>query len=430
MSTRPSDETQSTSWPLSSHAKSTAPSKYKYYHYDQDGDNPMLPLGPIGLIDMIGTRDLAEAVNHQLHTRRLQYMESNLDFLQNLPGFLREDYRLSANCPRFATGEGRAELPNTVRGHDLYILCDVLNYAVTYPFYGLEKPMSPDEHYQDLKRIILAASGKARRINVIMPFLYSGRQHKRNARESLDCAFMLEELAQLGVANFLTFDAHDPRVANASPILGFENVMAIYQIIKAMKREMPELHRHNDRFMVIAPDEGAMDRAMYFARMLDCPIGTFFKRRDYTRVVDGRNPIISHEFLGEDARGLSVLIVDDMIASGDSMLDIAREMKARHAERVYCTATFALFTSGLDRFNQAYQDGIINRLFATNLTYRSPELLASPWYIDVDLSKYIALIIDALNHDASLSDLLDPSPKIAKLLAAPQENASAIATES
>ncbi len=276
--------------------------------------------------------------------------------------------------------------------------------------------MSPDEHYLDLKRVILAISGKARRINVIMPFLYESRQHKRNGRESLDSAFMLEELHALGVTNILTFDAHDPRVANAIPISGFENIPATYQIIKAMKRHMPELSECNENLMIISPDEGAIQRAMYFSTLLNAPLGTFFKRRDFTRIIDGRNPILSHEFLGDEADGKNVLIFDDMIASGDSMLDIAREMKERRAGHVHCAATFALFSHGLERFDEAYEAGIIERVYSTNLIYHHPDLLQRPWYVDVNMAKYVALLIDAINHDASLSALLDPTTKIRRLL--------------
>lgn len=387
-----------------------------YYIYDQYGDNQMDPVGPVGLIDLAGSRDFTRLVNDFLYRRRLEYLDRTPEVADNRPGFLRRDYRLDAECTRWATGEGFAKLNSTARGHDVYILCDVHNYSCSYELFGKRKPMSPDEHYQDLKRVILAISGKARRINVIMPLLYSGRQHKRNGRESLDSAFMLEELSRLDVANLLTFDAHDPRVANSVPISGFENIRPTYQIIKAMKRHVPSLHAINEDFMVIAPDEGALSRAMYFSRMLNAPLGTFYKRRDYTRIVDGRNPILSHEFLGDDADGLSVLIVDDMISSGDSMLDIAREMKARRAKHVYCAATFALFADGVERFDQAHEEGLFDLVFATNLTYRRPELLRRDWFVDVNMTKYVALLIDAINHDASLSMLLDPTTKIRNLL--------------
>jgi ribose-phosphate pyrophosphokinase len=276
--------------------------------------------------------------------------------------------------------------------------------------------MSPDDHYQDLKRVILACSGKARRINVIMPFLYESRQHKRNSRESLDCAFALEELYNLGVANIITFDAHDERVANAIPLSGFESIPATYQIIKEMYRQIPNLNFSDGKFMIVSPDEGGITRAMYFASILGVPLGTFYKRRDYTRIVNGRNPIIAHEFLGESVEGLDILIIDDMISSGDSILDIGREMKARGARNVYCSVTFALFTEGIDNFNRAYEEGIIKKVFATNLIHRRPELLAAPWFADVNMCKFVALLIDAINHDSSLSNLINPTEKIKKLL--------------
>lgn len=397
--------------PDSDYAKSDS-----YYIYDQYGNNLMEPLGPIGLISLSADRAFTAKVNNYLYKRRLEYEAHSNNYTMSQPGFLRENYLTEISGDRFTTGEGRVTLASTVRGHDIFILIDVLNYSITYELFGQTKHMTPDEHYQDLKRIILAISGKARRINVIMPFLYESRQHKRNGRESLDSAFMLEELYNLGVSNILTFDAHDPRVANAAPMAGFENISAHYQVIKAMKQLMPELSVKNENLMVISPDEGALQRAMYYSTMLGCRLGTFYKRRDFTQVVEGRNPIISHEFLGESAEGKTILIVDDMIASGDSMLDIAREMKQMNASKVYCSATFALFTSGVDNFNQAYEEGLIDRVFSTNLTYLPPEVLEAPWFVSVNVSKYIALLIDAINHDASLSLLLDPTVKIKRLL--------------
>ncbi len=393
--------------------KHVHPADQNYYAYDQYGDNPMIPVGPIGLVSLAGIETFTTGVNEHLITRREAY-SSESD--RELPGFLRRDYRLGAVIDRFQTGEGRALLMDSVRGHDLFILCDVMNYSVTYSFYGEQKPMTPDEHFADLKRIILAASGKARRINVIMPFLYESRQHRRSSRESLDCAFMLEELDNLGVENVITFDAHDPRVANSTPTSGFESIPLTYQMLKAMTNRIPDLDLNGDNLMFISPDEGAINRAMYYSSMLNAPLGTFYKRRDYTQIVDGRNPITAHEFLGDDVEGKDVIVVDDMISSGDSMLDIAREMKERHARRVFCVVSFALFTSGLDHFNQAYKDGLIDGVLGSNLTYRSPELLAAPWFIDVDCSKFVALIIDAINHDSSLSTLVNQTAKITKLL--------------
>ncbi len=384
-----------------------------YYAYDQYGDNPMIPVGPIGLVPMASSLEFSHKVNDHLITRRSQY-SSEED--RDLPGFLRDNYILDVRCSRFPTGEGKALFKDSVRGHDLFILCDVMNYSVTYDFYGRQKPITPDEHFQDLKRIILAASGKSRRINVIMPFLYESRQHRRSSRESLDCAFMLEELNNLGVENVITFDAHDIRVANSVPISGFESIPLTYQMLKAMSNRIPDLELTGDNLIFISPDEGAIGRSMYYSSMLQVPFGTFYKRRDYTRVVDGRNPISAHEFLGDNVEGKDVIVVDDMISSGDSMLDIAKEMKKRKARRVFCAVSFALFTSGLDKFNQAYEDDLIDGVLGSNLTYRSPQLLAAPWFIDVDCSKFVALIVDAINHDSSLHTLVNQTAKINRLL--------------
>lgn len=393
----------------------SAPTDEKSYsRYNQYGDNPMAPVGPIGLVPLKGSATFTEQVNYYLNKRRSEYQEEA--FVSKYPGFFRQDYRINVDNARFSSGEGKAVVLNSVRGHDLYILADVMNYSCTYKMFGQDNRMSPDDHYQDLKRVILACSGKARRINVIMPFLYESRQHKRNSRESLDCAFALEELYNLGVENIITFDAHDERVANAIPLSGFESLSPTYQIIKEMYRQVPDLHFNNGKFMVISPDEGGISRAMYFASILGVPLGTFYKRRDYTKVVNGRNPIIAHEFLGDSVEGMDILIVDDMISSGDSMLDIAREMKERGARNVFCSVTFGLFTEGVDHFNKAYEEGIINKVFATNLIYRRPELLEAPWFADVNMCKFVALLIDAINHDSSLSNLINPTEKIKKLL--------------
>lgn len=388
-----------------------------YFIYDQYGDNLMEPLGPVGLLPLPSMTDFAESVNEHLYSRRLEYRKRNAAFKEKHPGFLREDYRIPIECFRFDNGEGKVILPETVRGHDLFILVDVLNHSIRYKLHNKEKPMSPDEHYQDLKRLILAISGKAKRINVIMPFLYESRQHKRNDRESLDCAFMLKELQELGVKNIITFDAHDPRVSNAIPINSFENVPPTYQLIKALKKHIPNLGLVNNNLMVISPDEGAISRAMYLASMLGTPLGTFYKRRDYTRVVNGRNPILAHEFLGDKVEGMDVLVMDDMISSGDSMLDIAYELKRRKARHIYCAATFGLFASGLDSFHQAYEKGLIDKVFCTDLIYRTPELRAAPWFEEVKMGKFIALLIDAINHDASLSRLMNSTDKLKRLLA-------------
>ena len=385
-----------------------------YSRYNQYGDNPMAPVGPIGLIPLKGSVAFTEQVNYYLNKRRSEYQQEAI--VSKYPGFYRNDYRIGVDNARFSSGEGKAVVLNSVRGHDLFIVSDVMNYSCTYKMFGQDNRMSPDDHYQDLKRVILACSGKARRINVIMPFLYESRQHKRNSRESLDCAFALEELYNLGVANIITFDAHDERVSNAIPLSGFESLPATYQIIKEMYRQIPDLCFSNGKFMVISPDEGGISRAMYFASILGVPLGTFYKRRDYTKVVNGRNPIIAHEFLGDSVQDMDILIVDDMISSGDSMLDIAREMKDRGARNVYCAVTFGLFTEGIDHFSKAYEEGIINKVFATNLIYRRPELLEAPWFADVNMCKFVALLIDAINHDSSLSNLINPTEKIKKLL--------------
>ena len=385
-----------------------------YSRYNQYGDNPMAPVGPIGLIPLKGSVAFTEQVNYYLNKRRSEYQQEAI--VSKYPGFYRNDYRIGVDNARFSSGEGKAVVLNSVRGHDLFIVSDVMNYSCTYKMFGQDNRMSPDDHYQDLKRVILACSGKARRINVIMPFLYESRQHKRNSRESLDCAFALEELYNLGVANIITFDAHDERVSNAIPLSGFESLPATYQIIKEMYRQIPDLCFSNGKFMVISPDEGGISRAMYFASILGVPLGTFYKRRDYTKVVNGRNPIIAHEFLGDSVQDMDILIVDDMISSGDSMLDIAREMKDRGARNVYCAVTFGLFTEGIDHFSKAYEEGIINKVFATNLIYRRPELLEAHWFADVNMCKFVALLIDAINHDSSLSNLINPTEKIKKLL--------------
>lgn len=389
---------------------------FSYNIYNQYGNNMMNPVGPVGIIPLTGSAVFADSVNYYLGRRRTEYLEQVPDLGATNPGFIRHDYRIPVNTLRFSSGEGKAVIGHTVRGHDLFILVDVMNFSCTYKMHGLINHMSPDDHYQDLKRTILAISGKARRINVIMPFLYESRQHKRNSRESLDCAYMLEELYSLGVENIITFDAHDDRVANAIPTSGFESIPSAYQIIKSLVNTTPDLRICGDTMMVVSPDEGGISRAMYYASMLGVPLGTFYKRRDYTQVVNGRNPIIAHEFLGDTVEGMDIIVVDDMISSGDSMLDIARELKSRKANRIFCATTFGLFTDGLEHFNQAYEQGLITKVFATNLIYRRPELLSAPWFQDVNMAKFTALLIDAINHDASLSKLVDPTEKIRTLL--------------
>ena len=374
-----------------------------------------IPVGPLGLVPLKSCTELGKKVNDYLVTWRRD-RESEHKSTIAFAGYQRDSYIVEARTPRFGSGEAKGTLEESVRGDDLYIMVDVCNYSLTYSLCGMTNHMSPDDHFQDLKRIIAAAAGKARRINVIMPFLYEGRQHKRSSRESLDCALALQELASMGVENIITFDAHDPRVQNAIPRKGFETVQPIYQFIKHLLKVETELEIDSDHMMVISPDEGGMNRAVYFANVLGLDMGMFYKRRDYTRIVDGRNPIVAHEFLGTSVEGKDVIIVDDMISSGESMQDVAAELKRRKARKVFIFATFGLFTNGLEGFDKFHEDGIIDRILTTNLVYQSSELLSRDYYTSVDMSKYIALIIDNLNHDASLSDLLNPTGRINRLL--------------
>ena len=374
-----------------------------------------IPVGPLGLIPLKSCTGLGKKVDDYLVEWRRE-RESEHKSTIAFSGYQRDSYILEANTPRFGSGEGKGTIEESVRGDDLYIMVDVCNYSLTYSLFGMTNHMSPDDHFQDLKRIIAAAAGKARRINVIMPFLYESRQHKRSGRESLDCAMALQELVNMGVENIITFDAHDPRVQNSIPLKGFETVQPIYQFLKHLLKNEPDLQIDSDHMMVISPDEGGTSRAIYFANMLGLDMGMFYKRRDYTKIVNGRNPIVAHEFLGSSVEGKDVLIIDDMISSGESMLDVAKELKRRKARKVFICATFGLFTGGLAKFHKYYQDGLIDRILTTNLVYQTPDLLSRPYYIDVDMSKYIALIIDNLNHDASLSDLLTPTKRINKLL--------------
>ena len=332
-------------------------------------------------------------------------------------GYQRESYLLDAKVPRFGSGEAKGQILESVRGTDLYLLVDVLNYSMTYSLCGNENHMSPDDHYQDLKRIIAAVGGKARRITVIMPFLYESRQHKRTSRESLDCALALQELVSMGVDNIITFDAHDPRVQNAIPLHGFETVQPAYQFIKGLLRNVKDLQLDSSHMMVISPDEGGMGRAIYIANVLGLDMGMFYKRRDYTRIVNGRNPIVAHEFLGTSVEGKDMIIIDDMISSGESMLEVAAALKERKANKIFVFSTFGLFTNGLDKFDKAYENGIIDKVLTTNLIYQTPELLQREWYINCDMSKYIAYIIDTLNHDSSISDLLNPNERIQNIVA-------------
>ena len=375
-----------------------------------------IPVGPLGLIPLKSCEDLGKKVDAWLVEWRKE-SESEHKTTIAFAGYQKDSYIIGAKTPRFGSGEAKGELTESVRGDDLYIMVDVCNYNMTYTMNGLKNHMSPDDHYQDLKRVIAAVGGKGRRINVIMPFLYESRQHKRTGRESLDCAMALRELVDMGVENIITFDAHDPRVQNAIPLKGFETVQPIYQFIKYLLKNEKELEIDSDHMMVISPDECGMGRAVFFANVLGLDLGMFYKRRDYTKIINGRNPIVAHEFLGASVEGKDVIIVDDMISSGESMLDTAKELKRMKARKVFICTTFGLFTGGLKKFDEYYENGIIDRVLTTNLVYQTPELLSKPYYINVDMSKYIALIIDNLNHDASLSDLLNPTGRINRLLA-------------
>ena len=372
-----------------------------------------IPYGTLGIVPLKSCSKMGEKVDDYLvqwREQREHENQSNLAF----SGYKRDSYVVSASTPRFGSGEGKGVLNDSIRGYDLYIMVDVCNYSIEYSLCGTTNHMSPDDHYADLKRVIAAAGGKARRINVIMPFLYESRQHKRSGRESLDCALMLQELTAMGVENIITFDAHDPRVHNSIPLKGFESVSCTYQFIKYLLLGVDDLHIDSEHMMVISPDEGGMGRAVYFANVLGLDMGMFYKRRDYTKIVNGRNPIVAHEFLGTNVEGKDVIIIDDMISSGESMIDVASELKKRGASRVFCATTFGLFTNGFDKFDEAYEKGIIDKILTTDLVYQPDELLSKPWYINVDMSKYMALLIDTLNHDSSISDLLNPVDRIQK----------------
>lgn len=361
-------------------------------------------LGRLGVIGMKGCEEMTYKVNEHLK----KFNEGKNDEI--------DSFIIPSTCPRFGTGEAKAMIMHSIRTYDMYILMDAFNYGVTYNMYGKEHPMSPDDHFQDLKRIISAMGGKAKRITVIMPMLYEGRQHKRIARESLDCAAMLQELENIGVNNIITFDAHDARVQNAIPFTGFENVHPTYQMIKACMKYDDSIMLNTDNTVIISPDEGAIGRCIYYSSVLGIDLGMFYKRRDYSTVVDGKNPIVAHEYMGKDLEGKDVIIVDDMIASGDSMIDVAKQLKKLKARRVLTFATFGLFTEGVEKFDKAYKDGIIDAVFTTNLVYRAPELLNCEWYHEVDMSKYIALIINTLNEEKSISELLTPISRIEKIL--------------
>ena len=370
-----------------------------------------IPAGTLGIIAIDGCQAMGKEVDHFITTWR---HEDGHKFMDDVvfSGYQRDSYLVNAHVPRFGSGEAKGVIDESVRGMDLYILVDVCNYSLTYSMSGNTNHMSPDDHYQNLKRIIAAVGGKAKRINVIMPFLYESRQHQRSSRESLDCALALQELTHMGVDNIITFDAHDPRVQNAIPLSGFETVRPTYQFVKGLLDRYDDLIIDSDHMMAISPDEGATERAVYLANVLNLDMGMFYKRRDYTRVVNGRNPIVAHEFLGSSVEGKDVIILDDMISSGDSILDVAKQLKSRNAKRIFAAATFGLFTNGLDKFDEAYESGLIDGVLTTNLIYQTPELLSRPYYINCDMSKYVALMIDTLNHDGSISDILDPSERI------------------
>ena len=374
-----------------------------------------IPVGPLGFIPLEGCQELGKKVDNYLVEWRKETnvtSEDNAVFVD----YLKDSYIIDTKLPRFGSGEAKGIISESIRGKDLYLMVDVCNYSLTYKMSGHVNHMSPDDHFQNLKRIIAAAAGKARRINVIMPFLYESRQHKRSSRESLDCALALQELVRMGVEHIITFDAHDPRVQNAIPLNSFETVRPTYQFIKGLLSKFDDLKIDSEHLMAISPDEGATERAINLANVLGVDMGMFYKRRDYTRIVDGRNPIVAHEFLGSSVEGKDVIIIDDMISSGDSILDVAKQLKQRKAKRIFAAATFGLFTNGLDKFDKAYEDGLLDGVLTTNLIYQTPELLEQPWYMNCDMSKYIALMIDTLNHDGSINSILNPSARIQRLV--------------
>ena len=370
-----------------------------------------IPVGALGIIALDGCTEMGNRVNDYLVKWRKEDGSAYKDDVV-FNGYERDTYLIDAKVPRFGSGEAKGIINESIRGKDLYLMVDVCNYSLTYSLTGHTNRMSPDDHYQNLKRVIAAVGGKARRLNVIMPFLYESRQHKRSNRESLDCALALQELVRMGVDNIITFDAHDPRVQNAIPLNGFETVRPTYQFVKGLLRRFKDLQIDSEHMMAISPDEGATGRAIYLANVLNLDMGMFYKRRDYTKIVDGRNPIVAHEFLGSSVEGKDVIILDDMISSGDSILDVARQLKQRKAKRIFAAATFGLFTNGLDKFDKAYEEGTIDAILTTNLIYQTPELLDRPYYINCDMSKYIALMIDTLNHDGSISSILNPIDRI------------------
>ena len=380
-----------------------------------DGVSHILPVGTLKIAALESCRALGAAVDRCLVESRKNSAHLYGDAAA-LPGYISDSYLLDCHCPRFGTGEGKGQINDSVRGADLYILVDVCNYSLTYSVCGFENHMSPDNHYQDLKRIISAATGKAKRINVVMPFLYEGRQHKRSKRESLDCSLALRELVDMGVSNVSTFDAHDPRVQNAIPLSGFDSFMPTYQFLKALLDSVPDFQLDNDHLMIISPDEGAMSRAVYFSNILGVDMGMFYKRRDYSTIINGKNPIVAHEFLGDSVKNKDVIIVDDMISSGESMLDVAKQVKERGAKRVFICTTFGLFTDGFDKFDEFYENGYITKVVTTNLNYRDPEIFSKPYYEEADMTRFLATIIESLNHDQTLSKIESPTEKINELL--------------
>lgn len=374
-----------------------------------------IPVGNLGILALESSREMGNRVNDYIVEWRQERSRMEAP-ASSIADYSKDSYLIDCACPRFGSGEAKGLIRESVRGDDLFLLVDVCNYSLTYKVCGQVNHMSPDDHYQDLKRLIAAVGGKARRITVIMPFLYESRQHRRSSRESLDCALALQELTQMGVESIITFDAHDPRVQNAIPLKSFETVQPTYQFIKALLKNVPDIKIDAQNLMVISPDEGALGRAVYYANVLGIDVGMFYKRRDYSRIVDGRNPIIAHEFLGADLEGKDVIITDDMISSGESMIDVATELKRRKANRIFVAATFGLFTNGMDKFDEAVEKGLIYRVMTTNLVYQPQELLSRDYYISVDMSKYVALLIDTLNHDQSISDLLNPTERIQNIL--------------
>lgn len=374
-----------------------------------------MPVGTLGLLPIVGCEELGKKVDeHLVRWRR----ESGSKYKDDVAfsGYEQDSFIISGQIPRFGSGEAKGIINESVRGKDMYFMVDVLNYSKTYSLSGRTNHMSPDDHFQNLKRAIAAVGGKGRRINIIMPFLYESRQHKRSGRESLDCALALQELVRMGADNIITFDAHDPRVQNAIPLCGFETVSPTYQFVKGLLRRFKDLQIDSSHMMVISPDEGGTNRAIYLANVLGLDMGMFYKRRDYTKIVNGRNPIVAHEFLGSDVEGKDVIIIDDMISSGDSILEVATELKRRKANRIFSAATFGLFTNGMEKFDKAYEDGLISGILTTNLIYQTPNLLSKPYYVNCDMSKYIALIIDTLNHDGSLHSILNPNERIQRVL--------------